>query len=240
MISICIATYNGEKFIAEQLTSILSQIGLDDEIIISDDGSTDQTLHIIRSFSDKRIKILHHKKKSVKRSFFYTTLNFENALKCAKGEYVFLSDQDDVWNPDKVEKCMRLLQDYDLVLHDATIVNENLSIIEPSYFKINQSQKGIIKNVIKNSYLGCCMVFRKEVLKKSIPFPNAEIPHDIWIGLVAEYYFNVYFYKKKLVKYRRHGSNLSSSGQKSINSFRYKILYRFIIIVHLIKKITRK
>ena len=103
MISVCIATYNGEKYIREQLDSILPQLGLDDEVIISDDSSTDNTLKIIEEYNDCRIKIFSNNK------FYSPILNFENALKKAQGDFIFLSDQDDIWKSNKVEVVMKYL-----------------------------------------------------------------------------------------------------------------------------------
>lgn len=232
------ATFNGEKHIKEQIESVLMQLSATDELIISDDGSTDNTLIIIKNFGDNRIKILHHQKpKLVKMAFYYVSSNFENALKNAKGDYIFLCDQDDIWKPKKVHNCLKILQDYDLVLHDCEIVDENMSLIEKSYFEVNKSKKGLLNNLTKNAYLGCCMAFRKSVLQKSIPFPAAEIPHDIWIGLIAEYYFKINFYSENMISYRRHGKNVSPSGEKSMNSVSYKLTYRLIIIHQLIKKL---
>ena len=104
MISVCVATYNGEKFIREQIESILCQLSSDDEIIVSDDGSTDGTIVIINCIGDKRIRIIEGPRKHS------PTFNFENALKEAKGDYIFLADQDDVWKTNKVEVCMKWLQ----------------------------------------------------------------------------------------------------------------------------------
>ena len=103
MISVCMATYNGEKYIRQQICSIISQIGEGDEVIISDDGSTDSTLDTIRSMADSRIRIV---KGPCRRS---PTLNFENALSHAQGDYIFLADQDDVWLPGKVSACVQWL-----------------------------------------------------------------------------------------------------------------------------------
>ena len=108
MISVCMATYNGERYIKRQIDSILYQLGEDDELIISDDGSTDRTLEIIKKYNDSRIKIYEHIKKAelskVKklRNFYYATSNFENALIHSRGEYIFLADQDDIWESEKV------------------------------------------------------------------------------------------------------------------------------------------
>ena len=113
MISVCIATYNGERYIGEQIKSILNQLNSSDEIIVSDDGSKDKTIDVVKSFDDKRIRIIDGPRKGSPIS------NFENALKAAKGEYIFTADQDDVWTDDKVRTCMRYLQSYDCVVSDA-------------------------------------------------------------------------------------------------------------------------
>lgn len=127
MISVCIATHNGAHYIKEQIGSILCQLGINDEIIISDDGSTDNTIDILLAFNDKRIKI-HFYKQPVKskHSHTYVCRNFENALRYAKGEYIFLADQDDWWMPNKVEKCLEDLIKHTLVVHQAEICNEDL------------------------------------------------------------------------------------------------------------------
>ena len=90
MISVCMATHNGERFIREQIVSILRQLGPMDEVVVSDDSSTDGTTQVLRSLSDGRIRILHHQPRRI-------TDNFENALKSAKGDYIYLADQDDIW-----------------------------------------------------------------------------------------------------------------------------------------------
>lgn len=95
MISVCMAAYNGEKYIKEQLLSILKQIGPNDEVVISDDGSKDRTKDIVDSLNDKRIRYVENKNK---HGF---THNFENALQIAQGDYIFLADQDDIWRDDK-------------------------------------------------------------------------------------------------------------------------------------------
>ena len=128
MNSICIATYNGEKYIKEQLTSILSQIDIDDEVIISDDGSTDKTIEIINDINDSRIKL-------IKGGFRNFTFNFENAIRQAQGEYIFLADQDDVWLPNKYSTTLKTLQLYDLVCSDAIITDQDLNHIHLSFFK---------------------------------------------------------------------------------------------------------
>lgn len=120
MISVCMATHNGEKYISEQIDSILVQLSKEDEIVISDDGSTDNTLSIIEAYQDHRLKV-HRFQQPEKSSHphLYVTKNFENAIRQAKGDFIFLSDQDDCWMKDKVLKCMEYLKDNILVVHDA-------------------------------------------------------------------------------------------------------------------------
>ena len=227
MISVCIATYNGEKYIKEQLDSIISQLDKDDEVIISDDGSTDSTIQIIENFKDRRIKIFNHiPNKKTKYKFDLTTRNIENALSKAKGDYIFLADQDDIWKKNKIEKIMPLFKKYDLILHDCSVIDNSKKVLHSSYFKLNKSKIGIINNLIKNSYLGCCMAFKREILKETLPFPISPIPHDIWIGLIAELKGKVFLSNKKLIQYRRHQNNLSPSSSKSNNSFCFKFKYR--------------
>lgn len=236
MISVCVPTYNGEKYIYEQLLSILSQINYEDEILISDDGSTDNTLDIIQSINDRRIKIYHHKDcyKS-KNKFNLTTRNIQNALSKAQGDYIFLADQDDIWAANKIEVCLQALIKNDVVLHDCSIVDKYGKLIEVSYFKYNSSKPGILKNIIKNSYLGCCMAFNKKMMRFFLPFPD-EVPHDIWIGLIGERVGKILFINEQLVYYRRHGSNLSASGEKSSNTLLFKIKYRAIILREFINR----
>ena len=138
--SICLATYNGEKYIQELLNSILCQIDINDEIIVSDDYSTDNTLTIIRSFNDFRIKIfMNQGKRGVVN-------NFGNALKYASGDYIFLCDQDDVWFSNKKNICISYLDDADLIVTDCSVTDKDLNIIYPSLFEIGNPGSGFWKN----------------------------------------------------------------------------------------------
>lgn len=234
-ISVCMATYNGEKYIKEQLESILSQIGENDEVIISDDSSTDNTVEIINSFNDCRIKIY----KNTKEKGY--TRNFENALEKANGDVIFLSDQDDVWVENKVNKMIKILEKYDFVVSDNYIVNENLEVISKSHFEVYKTSKGFIRNLLLPRYVGACMAFKKNVLQKSLPFPNnAKLSaHDYWISLIAEMYFKCYKLDEQLLLYRRHGANASSGGEKSKNSLSHKLKVRIYTLINLLKRVYK-
>lgn len=224
MISVCIATYNGAKYINEQIKSILSQLSLEDEIIISDDSSTDNTLEIIKKIKDNRIKIFPN------QTFRNPIFNFENALKLAKGDYIFLADQDDVWLKNKVSIVKEELVFHDVVITNCKIVDKNLKPINVSFFDLYKSKNGFISNLLKNSYLGCCMAFRKEILPMVLPFPKNIPMHDIWIGIVAELFYKSKFIQQPLVLYRRHGENESPAGEYSPFNFYNKVIFRINII----------
>lgn len=231
-ISVCMATYNGEKYIKEQLDSILCQIVENDEVIISDDSSTDNTVEIINAFNDDRIKIYKNEKEKG------YTRNFENALEKASGDIIFLSDQDDIWIEDKVKKMTEILENYDFVVSDNSIVNENLEVINKSHFEVYKTKNGFLTNLLLPRYVGACMAFKKNVLQKSLPFPNnAKLSaHDYWISLIAEMYFKSYKLDEQLLLYRRHGTNASSGGEKSKNSLSHKLKVRIYNLIHLLKR----
>jgi glycosyltransferase involved in cell wall biosynthesis len=228
MVSVCIATFNGEKYIKQQLDSILYQLDINDEVIISDDNSTDKTIEIISRYKDSRIKILNANFRDFRK-------NFENALKVAKGEYIFLSDQDDVWLSGKYKRCLEIIQEYDLVVTDSILVDDNLQEIKPSFFKFYNSGKGILKNIYRSTYFGSCMAFKKRLLTYSLPLPKTkEIGHDLWIGIVAEIIGNVFFLNEPLLLYRRHeysfvNLTLKMNNRKQRNIF-IKIFGRFIML----------
>lgn len=211
-ISVAMATYNGEKYIREQLESILKQLNEDDEIIISDDGSTDNTINIIKSFGDKRIKIFDGPRNGVKQ-------NFANAIYNCTGKYIFLSDQDDIWCDNKInivlktfekEKCMCIV--HDCIVFDSS----NDDVIYDSFYKYRNSGRGIIKNIWKNTYIGCCMTIDARMKNTILPIPNDIEMHDQWIGLLCEKEGKSLFINDKLINYRRHNDNVTNMKHYSV------------------------
>jgi glycosyltransferase involved in cell wall biosynthesis len=230
MVSVCIATFNGEQFIEDQLISILKQIDDRDEVIISDDSSTDRTIDVIKKISDPRIRLFEGK------LFRDPIQNFQFALTQAKGDLIFLSDQDDIWLDEKYEDMKALLQSHVLVVSNSMIVNQDLEVINPSFFSVFKSGKGILKNVIRSTYYGSCMAFRKQLLIEALPFPaTKEIGHDLWLGLVAELTGSVFFYEKPLLLYRRHQSAFTPEGLKSKRSIYQMLIGRFVMFNELLK-----
>lgn len=234
MISVCIATYNGESYLRQQLETILCQLGEEDEVIISDDSSTDMTLDIIRSFNDTRIKVFAHEKKVLPYAISYPIRNFENALQHASGDYIFLADQDDVWLENKVQVMMAALEDADLVLSDCKVTDGNLNVLVESFFEVRHTRLGILANLKTCYYQGSCLAFRRCVLEKALPFPSDMVGHDLWLGLIAESYFRVKLVNEQLMLYRRHDDCVTPSGFKSPHSLWFKIAYRMVAIKSLL------
>jgi glycosyltransferase involved in cell wall biosynthesis len=230
-ISVCMTSYNGELYIKPQIDSILSQLSDEDELIISDDGSQDNTINIIKSYNDSRIRLYIN-------NFKNHILNFEFVLSKAKGNYIFLADQDDVWVSNKVNICLNYLKKYDLICSDCFVVDGNMEIIKLHFHNNSVKQhSGFIKNIIKNNYLGCCLAFNRKILEYSLPFPNKLITHDTWIGLVAELVGKTLFITDRLIYFRRHSSNTSNTLKKSNLSLSKRIHYRVIILRGLVHNI---
>ena len=215
-ISVAMITYQGEKYIKEQLDSILACLGKEDEVVISDDGSTDGTPAILKEYQeqDKRIHILNGPRKGVKA-------NVENALRACEGAYIFLADQDDIWMPDKVECVMAELEkpEVGLVVHDAVVMDgmcEN--VVLESFYSLKGSGAGVFKNIWRNTYIGCCMAFKRQLLEKALPIPSYIEMHDQWIGVLNDKYgYGTVFVPEKLLKYRRHGNYASGMSHYGVS-----------------------
>lgn len=237
MISVCIATYNGENYIRQQLMSILPQLSEDDEIVISDDHSTDRTNEVISSVNDPRIRLFTHDVTiEAKFTIDRSTYNFANALSHAKGDIIFLCDQDDYWLPEKVQTMVSLLASSDLVMSDCLIGDETLNTTGQVYSDIRPFRTGTLTNFLKSHYLGCCMAFKREVYQKALPFPKHGVAHDLWIGLTAERYFKIKYTKQPLMIYRRHSNTVTASGKTNQTSTLFKLSYRFYIAKALLSR----
>lgn len=236
MNSVCVATYNGERYIEAQLRSILAQIAASDEVIVSDDGSTDRTLEIIGSIGDNRIRVVHS-------TAHYFRDNFANALRHAKGEIIFLSDQDDVWLDGKYDRCIAELKNVDLVCTNAKETDKDLNVINEDFFSVYHSGTGILKNSLNNTYYGACMAFRRNVLNEALPFPDThEIGHDVWLGLVAEMTGTVRFIDTPYLLYRRHAGTVTNTNHLLTRSNRplWRKLWSRIIMLYYVCKFKIK
>ncbi len=227
-ISVAMAVYNGEKYLKEQLDSILNQLDKKDEIVISLDPSSDKSQSIIESYQDDRIRLLKGKGMGLIK-------NFENAISHCSNDIIFLSDQDDIWSKNKIEKVLSVFDESTMcVVHDAYVVSgDGKKIIEESFFRTRDSKTGLFKNIMKNSYIGCCMAFKKELIKDILPFPNDLPMHDQYIGLMAEKHGKVKFIPDRLIYYRRHEN---TSSQDTHSNLKQMLIWRLQICKALMKK----
>ena len=235
MISVCMATCNGGRFIREQIASILPQLSAEDELIISDDNSSDATVEIIRSFDDRRIRLLHHQPCGV-------AWNFENALKEARGKYVFLADQDDVWLPGKVEAVVQKLEsgNYDLVTTNCSVTDSRLNIMDEKFYTAQKPLHfSFIRNFISNRFLGSCYAFNRKVYEAVMPFPRKVVMHDTWITLYSLLHFSCGYIDEPYMLYRRHQDTVTFLGKKNTHSLYFKLSYRARLIAQLLVRSIR-
>ena len=236
--SICMTSYNGSKYIKEQIDSILSQIDNEDEIIICDDSSTDNTVEVINNIVDGRIKLF------INKNNIGVLNNYANCLSKASNELIFLSDQDDIWNCDKVAKIKDKFNenpDVTLVLTNAMIIDGENNIIQTSFLNLNNGKSnGVIRaleNIVKNKYLGGAIAFKRSELRYILPFVDRLPMHDMWIGILNDIYGKTYYIDEALIQYRRHDSNVSPYKHKNIL---WRIQWRLNLIACLIQAIVRK
>ena len=208
-ISVIVATYNGEKYIREQIASILRQLKECDEIIVSDDWSTDSTIPIINRFADSRISVIYSvgTKGPVR--------NFENGIRRATRDIVVLSDQDDVWLDGRLDTIRTTFSESKstnlLIVLDSAVVNEQLEMLHNSVFELLNSGMGLTKNILRNTYIGCHMAFSRTLVPIITPFPKNIPMHDVWIGLICELVGEVKFIQSTSMLFRRTGENFTQT-----------------------------
>lgn len=225
------ATYNGKRFIVKQIHSILEQLSESDNLIISDDGSTDNTVEIIKGIGDSRISLFYG-------GFHSPIKNFENSIMHSNGDIIILADQDDIWLPGRVEAALKLHYRTEnpvmLAVCRAYAIDENgHKIIDSGYNHLRPTKRSFFRNLLRNHYMGCCMSFRRELLDYVIPFPEGIMMHDSWIGLVAQFYFNCELIgEEPYICYRRYGTNFTELHQQKLS---VKIQQRFLYLYHILR-----
>jgi glycosyltransferase involved in cell wall biosynthesis len=205
----CMAAYNGSQFIEEQLRSILPQLGGDDEVVVIDDGSQDDSAARVRTIGDSRIRLFAHgKNRGIVRTF-------EEALRCAKGQILFLCDDDDLWAPNKVERFLKEFAgkgDVQVVVSKAALIDERgAHLPDGRVNRYGRFVSGFWRNVFVNHYQGSAMAIRASLLGTVLPFPcGRSFLHDAWIGTCNEAAGGkTAFIDEPLLYYRRHARNES-------------------------------
>ena len=212
--SVAMAVYNGEKYIEEQLDSILEMLGENDEIVISYDESTDKTYEIICRYreNDSRIKVFQNSARSVES-------NFNNAVEHCQGQYIFLADQDDVWINDKINSMVTFMQENQevkVLIADGYITDEKLNKTS-EVFEIYNTTANPIRNFVKGTYLGCQMAFSADIRKLVWPVKtNPPLPHDLWLGVMGARYGKVALLNEKTILHRIHEKNYTHTSKMKI------------------------
>ncbi len=227
MISILMATYNGELYIEEQIQSILKQSYQNYQLIVHDDGSTDNTLNIIRKYADiykDKIKIIDDGiKTGGPRNNFFHLMGFIDT------PYIMFCDQDDIWLPDKIknayDKCKEIESKESsdlpvLVFSDLIVTDEKLNVISDSLFKMQKTNPKYVEDIgrlaYRNCVTGCTMLFNNRALKVAMPFSEDALMHDWWLALkILTNNGRIELIESKDILYRQHGRN--SVGAKGFS-----------------------
>lgn len=203
MISVAMCTYNGERYIQEQIKSMLAQTLPPDEIIICDDGSTDHTVGVIKRMNDERIKLYQNQEN------LGITKNFEQAVKMCSGDIVFFSDQDDVWLPNKIQTIMQAFYSNPnayMIFTDAYLTNDKLKVFDASLWEaIGFDCTEFNETMLFTNFVatGATMAIKREAFELIFPFSEVRF-HDAWIALILTLLGHTAFINEKLIYYRQH------------------------------------
>lgn len=216
-VDVALATYNGERFLAPFLDSLVGQTHGKIVLVVSDDGSTDRTAKILETYRDRlKIRFLGSARHGV-------VGNFERALAGCDSDYVVLADQDDIWRADKIERLLTRAIRVEgttgrdqpvLIFSDLTLVTETLEVIAPSFFDATLKSieaRMMVDFALDNHAPGCCTLANRALLDLALPFPDITI-HDWWINLLAATAGTVDSCAESLVDYRQHGGNAIGIG----------------------------
>ena len=228
-IAILLATYNGEKYLKEQLDSIIKQSCNYWELFVHDDGSTDSTCVILQSYLERypdRIHIIEGPATGSAKNNFFFLMNSVDA------PYVMFSDQDDIWHPNKIEKTFAEMQSTEqeldsdvpiLVFSELRVVDENLNTICPTlseYQKLDCSRTSLNKLLLQNVVTGCTVMINRSLLNFArTSDTDGIIMHDWWCALIASKFGVLSFFEEPLIDYRQHQGN--SIGALNVNSPEY-------------------
>lgn len=216
MISVAMTTYNGSKYLHEQIDSILNQSEKDFELVICDDCSSDDTLDILYNYAknDSRVHVFENEK-----NLGYVK-NFEKAITLCKGDYIALSDQDDIWLPEHLSVLFENIKSggYSLVGANALLVDSNNNDLGSKLINNNTlpNDKSDFETMLlyRNVFQGAAILFDKAILDKALPFPENMKYHDWWLALVASENNGVNYVDVPILRYRQHGNNASGNHEK--------------------------
>lgn len=215
--SVAMAVYNGEDYLREQIDSVLRAMSENDELVISYDQSSDDSLHIIEQYvnDDKRVRLVFNRRDNAGIAG-----NYNNAIANCRGKYVFLCDQDDYWNENKIDRVIEAFKKTgaNLVIHDGLVVDENLNSLQRTLLSGVRKTTSPVANFVKGRYWGCCMAFDRTALKYAAPFPKTKsgIPHDIFASIIVGMKGKVAVIDDVLIYHRLHQGNETPLKRRSL------------------------
>jgi len=207
------ATCNGASYVKDQIDSLLNVLSFDDEIIVSDDSSTDSTISVVESINDSRIVLLAN---STRLGY---QKNFESAISFASGKYIFFSDQDDICLPERIVESLEALQTHGCVFGDAIVTDDTLRPTTNSYFASRRTKSFTAwRMFLRPTAIGATMACSREFLNTALPFPRG-LPHDHWLSVLAAARGELQVVRAPLILYRRHLGVASLTGLARKRSF---------------------
>lgn len=238
-ISVCMATFNGEKYVVEQLKSILAELAPYDEVIVVDDFSTDSTTRLIECLGDARVKIF------INYSNIGHVRSFARAIELCANEIIFMSDQDDRWKPGRVELMRRAISNSNssLVTSNSTFISHDGQSISYKIRGVHSSEsRSHTRNILgifagETSYYGCAMAFRKTLKSLILPIPAFVESHDIWIAMAANVSHSNVHLDDPTFERRIHSSNASTGRRPLFQRLAARLIF-FASMIILIKRVA--
>jgi glycosyltransferase involved in cell wall biosynthesis len=222
LVSVVLASYNGEKYLQQQLDSIYAQTYPNIEVVVCDDRSSDGTVTLLEDYKQKKGLRYY-----INQERLGVVKNFERAILSAKGQYIALADQDDTWLPMKIEKCLAKIKETEsktgadrpvLVHTDLYITDSSGNIAGTSYWKHARLDPActLSRLLLENSITGCTILINRALSELSLPIPQHVLMHDVWLGMVASAFGKVTYLNEPTVYYRQHTNNVLGSVQEGV------------------------
>lgn len=216
MVSVAMCTYNGEAFIGKQIQSILDQTHSNIELIVVDDKSSDRTLEIIQSFEAKDKRIRLHKN----QHNLGFNKNFEKAIRLCSGNFIAISDQDDIWLPNKIERLLASIGEHLMVYANSAKIDDNDNLLGSSILNSgrNPEKYNNYKSILINNFVtGHNVLFKKRAIDLILPFPEKGF-YDWWMGFVMLYEGKLAYCNEILTHYRIHNQSVIKVIQSNLAS----------------------
>lgn len=224
IVDIIMGTYNGERYIKEQIDSIIKNTWKNWRVWVCDDGSTDKTEEIVKRYEEEYPDKIFWKPNEKNKG---AAINFLDGARKATGDYVMFCDQDDYWLPNKIEDTLNCMKEAEAqygdktpitVFTDAIVVDEQLQTIKDSFHKsskLDTSKLDLSHMLMENKMMGCTMLLNRALLEELRKFPKKVRMHDWWAGIVAAAYGRIIYLDKPTMLYRQHTNNVVGSTEFS-------------------------